>query len=78
MNGTGSSEMGGSFAGMIDRLQRWCELHDLAQEEGKPLALSAGRIIELEDQGKLVDPFTGEVTDDPECTLAALLGEEQS
>ncbi|MCO5208663.1 MAG: hypothetical protein M9936_03135 [Caldilinea sp.] len=39
---------------------RIAELNELAKEAGQPLAISAVTIIQLEDAGWVVDPFTGE------------------
>lgn len=46
------------------------ELIELAQEEGRPLALSPQTICALEDAGYLADPFTGMIWRDPAAPLA--------
>ncbi len=46
------------------------ELLQLAQEDGRPLALAAETICALEDAGYLAEPFTGMIWRDPAAPLA--------
>lgn len=50
------------------------ELLQLAQEDGRPLALAAETICALEDAGWLADPFTAQLWPDPARQQTALPG----
>ena len=51
--------------------KRLGELYALEVEEGRALALTPAHVVALEDLGFIVDPFTGDIEDDPQAVEEA-------
>jgi len=51
---------------MTDQQKRIQELEDQAAQDGFTLPMPAWEIVQIEDEGSIVDLITGQIEDEPE------------